>query len=330
MKPEGNTSCLPQFYFWHEGRSLQTAAGELLRESVSAGPFAQMHEESIAPHSPMVPPAFQTPQFNVPHEEREEDEDPFWTRGHLAAIALLVIACFVGFLCRPFIQNYMHGSSGSGNTTLIALHAERGPGGQLNLSWNRGLPSLSAGQTANLTILDGPYHRDVAIDAEQLRFGRLTYFAQTDDVQFRFEIYLGDDRSLAENLHVIAPGYVASISNGIPLSDLPARRDFTPPRRDGYRPGNEPVKRLNGNSLNHDDSAKPLPSGPAAGAMVKEPAGAAVAGNGSNGKVLTTQANAAAPAPPLERINGPEIAGMADLKHLRFIIRYRRKRLRRQ
>jgi hypothetical protein len=334
MKPEGNTSCLPQFCLWSDGRlqiaalepvsprvSLEQVAGRTTTGTGASASFKpQPAEESVGPYSQLSPPSSAVPKFAPARDERFDDEDSFWTRGHLTAVALFVVACFAGFLFRPLIQNYMHGSSGPGGTTLIALHAERGPGGEVNLSWNRNLPGLSAAQTASLTIFDGPYHRDVAIDPEQLRFGRLTYFAQTDDVQFHFEIYLGDDRSLAENLHVVAPGYGAPISNGAPLTDLPMRRDFAPEGRDGYRPGIQPVRSLNGDFMNHGDSLQPLHSGvrkvgqlsiPGDGSTVKASAVTAIAepvsSSVSNQKVFAAPA-ASAPSPSLEGIERPEIA----------------------
>ena len=97
----------------------------------------------------------------------------------------------------------------------IRLQVVHAPGGQLDLSWNQSAPQFSVARGAKMTIVDGPVNRELSLDNLQLRSGKVTYFPHGSDVQFRLEVYLGDDHSVAESVHFGSPQLGATRSEPV-------------------------------------------------------------------------------------------------------------------
>jgi Gram-negative bacterial TonB protein C-terminal len=87
----------------------------------------------------------------------------------------------------------------------VGLQVQASPGGQIDLSWDRTSRHLQTAQGAKLVITDGKVRRELYLDKTQLRFGRLTYFSNSTDVQFSLEIHLDNAGSISESIRVLPP-----------------------------------------------------------------------------------------------------------------------------
>ena len=91
--------------------------------------------------------------------------------------------------------------------TEIGLQVRAAPGGQIDLTWDRSSPRLQLAQGATLVVIDGKARRELYLDKNQLRFGRLTYFSTSGDVQFSLEIHIDNARSITESIRVLPPQF---------------------------------------------------------------------------------------------------------------------------
>jgi TonB family protein len=76
-----------------------------------------------------------------------------------------------------------------------------GPG--LLLSWNRYSRAVQSAQSGVLAIQDGPQHRDVALDRNQIATGSVFYRPAADDVSFRLDLRDVHGASAAQILRVL-------------------------------------------------------------------------------------------------------------------------------
>jgi outer membrane biosynthesis protein TonB len=251
--------CMGAFFFWQDGR-LQTDASDLEVPFLTTNddgsedpPRADVHSrpapvipippraEEPAPQpvipapapplQPSTPPAHHDETVlpapsavSVPQAEGRRFS-PLAAIG-LAALVLLVISGISAGV--SLLRSHFFVSSNAG----VGLRVSRLDSGQLDLSWNRDAPELQKARSAKLAISDGALHQELDIDSAQLHLGRLIYFPQGSDVQFRLQVLLDGQHSITESVRVIAPairqpGSIAG-SNG---SALPAKSS-------GQRPGN--------------------------------------------------------------------------------------------
>ncbi|HEY1239084.1 MAG TPA: energy transducer TonB, partial [Bryobacteraceae bacterium] len=94
----------------------------------------------------------------------------------------------------------------------LDLRAER-IGAEWHLRWNREAVIVQSASNGHLQIVDGDYHKDLALDANDLRNGSLVYAPMTDEVSFRLEVFdTAHQRTLAESVRAAAgvlPGAAA-------------------------------------------------------------------------------------------------------------------------
>ena len=123
------------------------------------------------------------------------------------AIAFSLLAVMIAgvYFSLPALRSYLLAPATYDHKTQIALSVNRAADGQLDLSWNRDAPELAKAQGARLTITDGSLYKEVNMDNAQLHLGKVAYFSNSPDVQFRLEVYLDSRRSLAESVRVISP-----------------------------------------------------------------------------------------------------------------------------
>jgi len=129
-----------------------------------------------------------------------------------AALAFLAVVIGGVFFMLPALRSYLLAARTYSRSTPVGLSVSRAADGHLDISWNRDAPELARGQSARITITDGPLLKEVDIDNAQLHLGKLAYFPNTPDVQFRLEVYLDSRHSLAESVRVISP---ASKTTGV-------------------------------------------------------------------------------------------------------------------
>jgi TonB family protein len=125
--------------------------------------------------------------------------------GLIAAVTLIVLMGSGLYFGLPALRSYLLAGPTYSRTNQIGLSVLRAIDGQLNISWNRNAPELARAERARITISDGSLYKEVDIDGTQLHLGKLTYFPNSSDVQFRLEVYLDNEHSLAETVRVISP-----------------------------------------------------------------------------------------------------------------------------
>ena len=141
------------------------------------------------------------------------------------AIAFVFLALVIGgvFFTLPALRSYLLAAPIYSRSTPVGLSVSRAADGHLDISWNRDAPEFARGQSARITITDGPLLKEVDMDNAQLHLGKLAYFPNSPDVQFRLEVYLDSRRSLAESVRVISP---TSKTTGVKPIDQPGRNSL--------------------------------------------------------------------------------------------------------
>ena len=143
-----------------------------------------------------------------------------------AALAFLAVVIGGVYLTLPALRSYLLVAPTYSHSTPIGLSVIRATDGHLDISWNRDAPELARAQSARIAITDGSLYKEVKMDNAQLHVGKLAYFPNSPDVQFRLEVYLDSRRSLAESVRVISP---ASKTTGAePVFQLGSRGIETP------------------------------------------------------------------------------------------------------
>lgn len=123
------------------------------------------------------------------------------------AIAFTFLAVMIAgvYFALPALRSYLLAAPTDSHNTQIGLSVIRAADGQLDLNWRRDAPELARAQGARIAITDGSLYKELNMDNAQLHLGKLTYFPNSPDVQFRLEVYLDSRRSLVESVRVISP-----------------------------------------------------------------------------------------------------------------------------
>ena len=120
----------------------------------------------------------------------------------LAVIVLIVLAgMLIANLMRHRPQNPMANDEASQATTIGLEPVRSDPGWELH--WDAGSPSLRAAKAGVLTITDGSHVRKLELDRSQLLIGRVRYVPETQDVNFRLQIYTQNNRGLSESVRIL-------------------------------------------------------------------------------------------------------------------------------
>lgn len=225
--------CMGGFFFWQDGR-LQTDASDLEVPFLTTNddrsedlPRADVHSKPVAvvpiqprakqpaPQAVIAAPAPLSQSSTRPAARDEivkpaaSAAPPRKTAGRkfsplavigLAALVFVVISGISAGV--SLLRSHSFASSNAG----VGLRVSRLDSGQLDLSWNRDAADLRNARAAKLAISDGPLRQELDIDSAQLRLGRLIYFPQGTDVQFRLQVFLDGQHSITESVRVIAPG----------------------------------------------------------------------------------------------------------------------------
>jgi hypothetical protein len=132
-----------------------------------------------------------------PAGTRSSSSRAFWWGG--AAILVLILAAAIFALVRGV------GSQQTATPYVdLGFRAERAGSG-IRLTWQGALPVVASAYGGTLRINDGGLYRAVELTAAQTRAGSLVYSPQSDDIEFRLEIYGNGNRSYGEATRVILP-----------------------------------------------------------------------------------------------------------------------------
>ncbi len=147
------------------------------------------------------------------------------------ALALLLIVAIgaAAYFALPTLRSHFQNVTEYASKAGVGLQVARLPDGQLDLTWNRRAAELENAKSAKLTIIDGALFREVNMDNAQLRSGKLTYFPNSADVQFRLEVNLDNARSLAEWVRVLSPGVNTSGTDSRVATDSSNQNEVPPP-----------------------------------------------------------------------------------------------------
>ena len=234
--------CMAGFFFWEHGR-LQTDVSDLEVPFVAPEDRAYPHDplefdrprfsvrdvssRTIPVVETPLPPPPKAPQENIDAEpvtpstsprpprpmqspttqqgatpSRPDPRHRYSWKLVLSSVLLLWV-CLGTYFVAMRLGLHPPSSTTAVPKTPVTLQANIDSNGQIDLSWDQTSPNLRKAQGAKLTIIDGTLHRELNIDQSQLRFGKLAYFPNSDDVQFYLEIHLDASRSVAESVRVL-------------------------------------------------------------------------------------------------------------------------------
>jgi TonB family protein len=127
-----------------------------------------------------------------------------WWKIVLRAVAVVGIGLIAGYASFLLLQRRFSIERARSAGPSIGLHVQRMPDGQLDVTWNpEAFPGVTGGK---LSIADGAVQRELNLDPQQLHGGKLAYFPSGSDVQFRLELFLNANRSVAESIRTVAAG----------------------------------------------------------------------------------------------------------------------------
>jgi TonB family protein len=111
----------------------------------------------------------------------------------------------------------------------------------LMLSWNRYSPAVEAARDGSLHIDDGPDHRDLALDRNQILNGSIFYRPASQDVSFRLDLHGAKGFDVAQILRVLdaRPHDVAKSS--APPAEDPVVAPYVPSSKKSPQPASKQV-----------------------------------------------------------------------------------------
>ena len=102
----------------------------------------------------------------------------------------------------------------------------------LELHWNASALALKTAKTGVLTITDGSQVRKLELDRAQLETGRVHYVPETQDVNFRLEVYTQNNRNLSESVRILGNTLAGTSSSKADTAHkIPPKDTLTSPNR---------------------------------------------------------------------------------------------------
>jgi hypothetical protein len=227
IEPEKTGTCIAHFYFRQDGEFCEQNALDvplLPLESYEHESVVALDKPGAAARNGRATPSSSTPEQQIqpaakPIKLKQEvparrdapiaiaPSSPYLNWG--AALAALIAVAIAAYL---FLKTHkvdaVPGTTASKGE--IALQVNRRPDGQLDLSWDRDAVTHKNPIGAKLLIHDGASNRELELNDEQLRSGRLAYFPMGDDIDFRLELFLAEGRAISESIRVLSPAAYAA------------------------------------------------------------------------------------------------------------------------
>jgi TonB family protein len=226
IKPFEAGACTAAFFFWHEGRLQDISDLEVPFIAIDEPPRRESPAPPCAKHDPAPASSVlrEPPPRNwLPRETAAKPPSngaipsapahaPGKEPGWLLVIAVVLIS-ILGLIAGaqaywmwPVLHARLQPPPAKPPEAGIDLHVVRAPDGQLGLSWNQNAPDIIKARNATLSISDGRASPELSLDNAQLRSGRLMYFPKNADVQFRLELNVDNQHTVAESVWVLSPG----------------------------------------------------------------------------------------------------------------------------
>ncbi len=237
IKPFGNGSCVAGLFFWEEGRvdphfpAVEVPFGgtsdplSRTRALRSEPAWQPEPRQAAAPRIPKPVATSESSRMQTQTSRLGLLRPAAWTAA--ALIALAVAAATVGpWVARRLSLRDSQAVTPAGAT--LGLQVVRKTD-HLLLTWNRNALEVVSARRAVLLIRDGSQQKEFDIDAAQLRTGSIFYTPASGDVQFRLEVFVDDNRSLAESIRVLAPEALSTPTNS---GGLPAQARGIQPFRE--------------------------------------------------------------------------------------------------
>lgn len=181
------------------------------------GPEPDQPEPPEEPAPVMMPPAYAPPRLPPPTYRRQQ-EVPTWTTEtvprHGRRQWWLVAACLLSAVCGAVVYDLWMLANEPHWADLHLDAVEAGPG--LRLTWDANAVRNTGAARALLAVSDGAAHREIPLNAAQLRGGSYDYTPEHADVAFRLILYAkglgvsGDAVRVASLRGVERPAVLAS------------------------------------------------------------------------------------------------------------------------
>jgi hypothetical protein len=122
-----------------------------------------------------------------------------WTWIGLAAPALALLAAAAWYW-------RMHDAGGDAAAvrarSALALKVDRA-GADYRVTWDGASPAVLAASAGTLSVEDGSFRKDLALDREQLRTATLMYSPATDDVTFTLKVFGSKGNAVMESRRLL-------------------------------------------------------------------------------------------------------------------------------
>ncbi len=183
--------------------------------------------EAAAAITPPPAEAVTAPSSRV----RRSREVPRWLVAGTALVAGLALAALLQ-LHSPNASRIRTASPPEPPVAPVSLSVER-DGRALHLFWNRDSHAVRNATRATLSIQDGSHNSRLDLEPKELRVGTVSYWPETQDVQFRLDVFSPDGDS-AGAIRVLggggAPSSPALIEAAAPLAEKPPAAPVAPPK----------------------------------------------------------------------------------------------------
>jgi TonB family protein len=189
LQPLSVENCLASFRFFHDGQMLPANEEEApfafdLRQMPVAEPVAE-----AKPEPPVLPPP-----FRAVAEEPARRRTRSWIPAALVSL-FLVLGAMGGL--------YYETSATPRESRWTDLHLDaRTEAGRLEVTWDATVPTVANAVRGRLNVSDGGVPRDVALNAAQVRAGKMSLPTSQPNVALRLVVYGDDGGAMGDAIRV--------------------------------------------------------------------------------------------------------------------------------
>jgi hypothetical protein len=163
-----------------------------------------------------VPPANPSnPAGTEARETARRTEPRQWHIPRLVLAAAAAVAVFSAGVAEYHIVRSSVAAAPARSAPLLEVQQN---GAYLMVNWDRDAPAVRDAARGVLSVTDGTYRRDLALDKQQLRSGSLAYLPLGNDVSFRLRL-LGGKAAVNESLRVVTAETVAKAAPPLEAAD---------------------------------------------------------------------------------------------------------------
>lgn len=268
---EGRNLAPRSFVLWEDGKIYDLSpqsTGMLGTRTRAVTPVLIRDEQSVRP---MVPRPRYEEQVHArsddpagePESERKASFRPALSVWLIAGMVVTSVLTYIAahIWLKPFLTDVaarvgVRSEVGVTDTTPSAstLGLKVIPSGTaLDVSWNRLSPAILAAHSGRLVIVDGPLNRQIDLDRDQLRNGRVVYGRPLlGDVTLRLEVMDSSSHSVGESVRITGgsfagvsvPGQNTTAEAGnLAPNDIPGHEIVPPGDMSTLSPLDQPISR---------------------------------------------------------------------------------------